>query len=112
MAGVDGKRGQDREHFLDESLAQAGVMVRHRRVVDDAHIGLGQFRPDPGVHRALLFDQGLDPGLDRRQLLCRASAIGGAADRCCSLLLAEAGNPNLEELVEHRGEDRQELDPL
>ena len=49
---------------------------------------------------------------DGRQLLVGGPAVGRAGDLAGLDLLAQAGDPDLEELVEVAREDGQELDPL
>ena len=53
---------------------------------------------------------GLELGPDRRQLLGRGHTVGRRFQRSGQELVAEAGHPDHEELVQVGGEDGQELD--
>ena len=57
-------------------------------------------------------DQVEDPRPGGGQLLVGGPAVGRAGDLAGLDLLAQTGDPDLEELVEVAGEDGQELDPL
>ncbi len=64
------------------------------------------------VDRRVVGDE-LEDALARGgQLLVGGPAVGRAGDLAGLDLLAQAGDPDLEELVEVAGEDGQELDPL
>ena len=68
--------------------------------------------PDLGVDRAELRDELQDARPGRGELLGGRPAVRRQRRRSGVHLLAQAGDADLEELVEVAGEDRQELDPL
>ncbi len=112
MARIDGQRGEDREDLVDEPLAQPGVMVRQRGVVDDGDTLVGELLAEAGEDRRMLVDEGLDAGPDLGQLFGGGPPVRRDRGRSGGDLLTEAGDPDLEELVEVAGEDGQELRPL
>ena len=63
-------------------------------------------------HCALADDETADHVIDRCQLGRRAQAVRVDADRVDRDLLAQSCDPDLEELIEVRREDGDELDPL
>ncbi len=110
--GIDGERGEDREDLVEEPLPETGVMLRHVVVVEDRD-AFGEERgadvgPDGRVFRHELEDAFPRGG----ELLGGGPAIGRHRRRPRLDLLAQAGDPDLEELVEVRGEDGQELGSL
>ena len=64
------------------------------------------------VDRRVLGDELEDPLAGGGELLVGGPAVGRAGDLAGLDLLAQAGDADLEELVEVAGEDRQELHPL
>ena len=46
VARIDGERRQDREDLVEEPLAERGVVLGDRRVVDDLDAVLGELRAD------------------------------------------------------------------
>ena len=81
-------------------------------VVDDLD-ALGRERPAHlDEDRRVVGDERQDPLAGRRQLLPGRPPVGGPGDGARLDLLAQAGDADLEELVEVAGEDGQELDPL
>ena len=112
MARIDRERRQDREDLVEEALAERVVVLGDRGVVDELD-PLGGERPaDRDVDRRVVGDEVEDALAGGGQLLVGGPAVGRAGDLAGLDLLAQAGDPDLEELVEVAGEDRQELDPL
>ncbi len=112
MTRIDRERRQDREDLVEEPLAERLVMLGDRRVVDELDAFRGERAADRHEDRRMVGDELEDARTDRRQLLVGGPAVGGAGDLAGLDLLAQAGDPDLEELVEVAGEDGQELDPL
>ena len=112
VARVDRERRQDREDLVEEALAEGVVVLGDRGVVDDLDALDGQLPPDVGVDRRQLVDEGEDPVAGGVELLLRRPAVGRVGGAADLRLLAQPGDPDLEELVEVAGEDGQELDPL
>ena len=112
--GIDRQRGEHREdpllERLDHELLVVVVELVPARQPDP--VG-GQRRDDAVEEEALLAQhQALDPVAHLEQLLARGAAVGrGGADPGRHLLL-QAGDADLEELVEVLAEDGQELGPL
>ena len=88
------------------------MVLGDRRVVDDLDAlgreALAQLQED----RRVLGDELEDALAGVRQLLAGRPPVGRPGDGSRLDLLAQAGDADLEELVEVAGEDRQELDPL
>ena len=112
VAGIDRERGQDREDLVEEPLAERLVVLGDRGVVDELDAFLGQSLADLDVDRRVVGDEAEDALAGDGQLLVRRAAVGRAGDLAGLDLLAQTGDPDLEELVEVVGEDGQELDPL
>ena len=112
MAGIDGQRREHRVDLVEEPLTQRFVVLRDRRVIDDLD-ALGEERaPDVDVERAEVGDEFQDSRARSSDLFGCRSAIRRQRRGSGVHLLAQAGDPDLEELVEHPREDRHELDPL
>ena len=112
VARIDRERRQDREDLVEEALAERLVVLRDRRVVDELD-ALGGERPaDRDEDRRVVGDELEDALAGGGELLVGGPAVGRAGDLAGLDLLAQAGDPDLEELVEVAGEDGQELDPL
>ncbi len=99
---------QNREDLLHKPLAQPGVMLGNRRVLQDRDVARGergaQLRPG---HR--VFCDELEDAFARGlELLSRRQPVGRGLARPEAVLLAQPGHSNLEELVEVRREDRKE----
>ncbi len=112
MARVDRERRQDREDLVEEPLAEGVVVLRDRGVVDDLDALDRQLPPDVGVDRRQLVDEGEDAVARGVELLLGRSPVGRVGGAADLRLLAQPGDPHLEELVEVAGEDGQELDAL
>ena len=113
MAGVDRERRQDREDLVEEPLAERVVVLRDRGVLDDLDALARRAPADVGPKIArVVGDELEDPLAGRRELLAGGPAVRRRATVAGLDLLAQAGDADLEELVEVAGEDRQELDPL
>src|SRR6185369_10382548 len=112
MAGVDGERGQDGIDLVDEPLPEGRVVLGDRVVADDLDAGVGEGLADVDPDRAVLGDELADPDAGGRDLLRRGAPVGRRRGRARRALLAAAGDPDLKELVEVVGEDRQEADAL
>ena len=112
MARVDRERREDREDLVEEALAERLVVLGDGRVVDELD-ALGRERPaDVDEDRRVVGDEVEDALAGGRQLLVGGAPVGRAGDLAGLDLLAQAGDADLEELVEVAGEDGQELDPL
>ena len=114
MRGVDRQRGQDREHLPLERVAKMGAchLVEVRPLLD-AHSGLGEQRADPlGEHAVLPCGERPHALADRIELLARRHPARARDPDARADLLLEAGDADLEELVEVAVEDREELHAL
>ena len=113
VARIDRERRQDREDLVEEALAQRVVALGDRRVVDELDALLGERRggrprrSPSGRRRARARARAR-----RVELFLGGPAVGRAGDLARLDLLLQAGDADLEELVEVAGEDGQELDPL
>ncbi len=112
MAGIDRERRQDREDLVEEALAERLVVLRDRGVVEELDAFGGERPPDVDVDRGVVGDELEDARAGGRELLLGRAAVGRTGDAAGLDLLAQAGDADLEELVEVAREDRQELDPL
>ena len=113
VARVDRERRQDREDLVEEPLSERLVVLGDRGVVEELD-ALGRERaPDLEEDRRVVGDELQDALARRRQLLVGGPAVARPMRHAPGLhLLAQAGDADLEELVEVAGEDRQEPDPL
>ncbi len=114
VAGVDGQRREHREdavlELLDQHLAVVLVEVVPAR---QHHAVVGQAGHDLAEEHLLEAGRQLgDPVADREQLLGRRATVGGGAGEPRRDLVLEAGDADLEELVEVLAEDGAELGPL
>ena len=108
MAGVHGERRQHREYLVEEAATQLDVALRPLVVAHDADAFLGELLADLGVRLGVLGDHRQEPRPHRIEGLSGAHPVRcgvGAAGRD---LLLQAGDADLEELVEVAGEDGQE----
>ena len=114
VSGVDRERCQHREDVLVEDLGQRLLCVDvelHPRSERDALV-LQRLDDLLEEQTLLLADEVNDVVADLDELLGRGPAVGcGGVDAGVDLIL-EPGDPHLEELVEVRREDRQELRTL
>ena len=92
--------------------AQLQVALRPLVVADDADALLGQLVADRGERLGVLGDHRQQPRPDRVERLRGAHAVGRRARPAGLDLLLQAGDADLEELVEVAGEDGQEADAL
>ena len=81
-------------------------------VLDELDAFGRQLATDIDVDRGMIGDELEDPGAGGGELFLGGPAVGRPRDAAGLELLAQAGDPDLEELVEIAREDRQELDPL
>ena len=115
VRGVDGER---REHREDASSNIARELrLRRRRRGRPSRRTRCRRPASAGATslvntRGLAGDELLDPGADRAQLLDLVEAVGRRGAHAGRELLLQAGDAHLEELVEVRAEDREELRPL
>jgi hypothetical protein len=112
VTGVDRERREHGEDLVEEPLPQRLVVLGDGVVIDDRHAlggqGLAQIEEDRGV----LGDE-LEHALARlRDLLGGRPSVRRAGDGTRLDLLAQPGDPDLEELIEVAGEDGRELDSL
>ena len=112
MAWVHRERREDRKDLVEEALAKCRMVFRDRRIVDELDALGGEGPPDVHEHRRMLGDESEDALAGCGELLVGCAAVGRARDLAGLDLLAQAGDPDLEELIEIAGEDGQELDPL
>ena len=112
MARVDRERREDGEDLLEEPLAERLVVLRDRGVVHDLDPLLGERRADVERDSRVVRDQLEHPLADRCELVLGGPAVRRQRGLARLDLLAQAGDPDLEELVEIAREDREELDPL
>jgi hypothetical protein len=114
VARVDGERGEHREHLVLEELDEEGPVV----VIERGPVG----EPDPAVGEPggdLAQEDPVDvcaeldhAGADGVELLGRLEPVGGDPPQACGQLVLQARHPHLEELVEVRREDGEELGSL
>ena len=112
VSRIDGERRQHREDLVEEALAERLVVLGDRRVVEQFDPLGGQRPPDRDVDRRVVGDELEDARAGGRELLLGGPPVGRAGDLAGLDLLAQAGDADLEELVEVAGEDGQELHPL
>ena len=112
MSRIDGQRREDREDLVEEALAEGLVVLRDRRVVEQLDPLGGERAPDRDVDRRVVGDELEDARAGGRKLLLGGAPIGRTGDLAGLDLLAQAGDADLEELIEVAGEDGQELHPL
>ena len=111
---VDGQRREHGENFALEVFVEVGA---HRGIdigiAVEADIFLGQLRFDfRAPARVLVGDEASDAFGDGGELLRGAHAIGTGGLRVGLQDLFESGHADLEELVEIRGNDAEELQPF
>ena len=113
VPGVDRERRQDREDLVEEALAQRGVVLRDLGVVDDLD-ALGGQRARGRSTKIAECSATSSRTRSRAAASCSAGVrpSGARGDGARLDLLAQAGDADLEELVEVAREDRQELRPL
>jgi len=114
VSRVEGQGGQGGQDLALEVPAQElDLLALELGVVEDPHLlsaqrGQELLVPAP----ARLVEHRLQLLAETRQLLRRRHAVGRRLEGACLELVAQAGDPDHEELVQVAGEDRQELDPL
>ncbi len=113
MAGIDRERRQDREDLVEEALPERVVVLRDGRRSRRARCPRRR-APGGSTRRSRTWSAGeLEDALPGGgELLLGRPAVGRPGDLAGLDLLAQAGDADLEELVEVAGEDGQELDPL
>ena len=112
VPGIHGQWREHREDLVEEALAECLVVLGDRRVVEQLDPLGGERAPDRDVDRRVVRDELEDARAGGRELLLGGAPIGRAGDLAGLDLLAQAGDADLEELVEVVGEDGQELHPL
>jgi hypothetical protein len=114
LARSDGEGRQHRVDVAVESRHQLGLLIlaaRRDRVDGDSGVGEGRSElvaPQVRLHS----DEGPDACPDFLEHVLGSPPVGGAHREAGCSLAGEAGDPDHEELVEVRGEDRTELDAL
>jgi len=114
MAGVHGERSENGKHFLPEELpGPCRILAGEVRYAEDMDVVLGEGGDDfiipEGVGGVLEI---VHASLDSLEDFGRREAIGADIRGATIDLLFDAGDADLEELVEVRGEDREEFDPF
>ena len=114
MARIDRERREHRKNFLLKIAARPGGALRVQLIhVMDEDIVLAQERLDLLVpERVLLRHHLMHDALDRFKGRGRAHPIGSDVARLARDLLLDAGDANLEKLIEVRADDPEELDPF
>ena len=111
MRRVDGERREHGEDAVVELERELGAsVVVEVAPVDELDAGLLQRRRDFfREHGSLERDELVDPRPDRAQLLGLVDAVGRGGPHAGRELILETRHADLEELVEVRAEDREEL---
>ena len=109
---VHGQRGQDGQDRLFEDPIQERLPFLVQGIpIEDPHPSLLQGGSDlVGVDLLMAGGELSGPGSDQVQLLGWRQPVDGGNGDAGVHPLVELGHPDLEELVQIRGEDRQELD--
>ena len=115
VPGVDRDRREDREDLVVEALVEGGELVGRELVGLDEH--RRRRAASAGMSSAfqqlvLRVDELVGARADRGELLVRRQPVGRQLVDLARELLLEAGDAHHEELVEVRGDDREELEPL
>ena len=106
MAGIDREWRQDREDLVEEALAQGLVMLGDLGVVDDMDPLQSQGAPQLDEDVREFGDEFEYPFPGGRELFRRRPPVGRSGDGARLDLLTQAGDTDLEELVEVASEDR------
>ena len=109
MPGIDRERRQHRVDLGEEALAERGVMLGDLGVVDDLDALARQLAAELAVRRRVLRDQVHDAAPALGELLLRRRPIADRRHASEARRTPQARDPDLEELVEIRREDREEL---
>ena len=114
VTGIDRERGEDRKDPLDEHFPNPGAVIAVKGFPFCQPDGMiGETRQDVVEKRGPApLEQGLHLQTDGGQLVGHRQAVGRRPGNTGRLLVLEAGDANLEELVHVGGKDGQELDPL
>src|ERR1041385_1538708 len=114
MAGVDRQRREHREHFLAEIFfSPGGALGVELSDFLDANSIFRQGWNELAVPERILFcDQLAHDALDVFENLRRSHAVGADFARLAFDLLFDAGDADLEKLVEVRAENAKEFYPL
>ena len=114
MRGVDGEGGEHREDARFELAGELGALLVAQLVpVGELDAGVLERRRDLlREHSRLAGDELFDADADRAELLDLVEAVGRVAAHPGRELLLQAGDADLEELVEVGAEDREELRPF
>ena len=114
MTGIHREGGEDREDPLRELAAQPlAVVVVELCPGGEADPGTGQLRANRSQEDLIrsLHERTGAFG-DQLELFVRSGSVGSAAPHTRGHLVLQAGDPDLEELVEGLAEDGQELRAL
>ena len=111
---VEREGRQHRFHFeLEVALERRRLRPRRALWLQQVDARLGQCRRQLVVEDAVLLrDQCPRARVDRDELLADRHAVGADGDGAALLALLERGDADLEELIEVRGTDREEAQPL
>ena len=111
---IEAQRAQHRLHLLHEAALEPGVRVGVPVGASEQFDALGVQRAEQHVveHAVLIVDQRARARVNRCQLLGDAERVGRGLRGTELQQLLEPGDPDLEELVEVRGADAQEPQPL
>ena len=114
MARVDRQGSEHRKDLLAEDCVElAQLFLGHLIGAHDHDARFCKLRNDDFIEeRDLPVDQALDTSPDRAELLQWGHAVGRSSRHGRQDLLLQAGDPDLEEVVEVLAEDRQETNPL
>ena len=115
MARVDRDRREDREDFVVETLVERRERIGRERVgAHEQERAVGPERGQEAAHepRHLLADQLVNARRDLDELFVRGEAVRRKLTDFSRELLLEARDADHEELVEVRGDDCVELQPL
>ena len=108
MPGIDGERGQDRVDLVEEALAERVVVLGDLGRSRDLDALGRQLRRTSRKIAECSAMSSRTRGRAADELFGRRPAIRSVGDRAGLDLLAQAGDADLEELVEVAGEDGQE----
>ena len=111
VTGIDRQRRQNGKYLVEELAAQLEVTLGPLVVADDADTLFGELVAHLG-RLEVLRQHRQQPQLDRFERIASAHAVGRRVRAARLHVLLEASHPELEELVEVAGEDRQETNPL
>src|SRR6185295_13971344 len=114
MGGIDDQRSQHREDVrLEIAIHAAPLLGLQVADVEEGQLLAGKARQYDVVQTLGVVPLHIpDDTADRLELLIRRQAVGRALTVACGQLFLESRHPDLEELVQVRAEDSQELKPF